>query len=68
MAKINFVLHGMVNWSSSITSYKLIKADKEPTSQTPGLPLLDVPTTKKEPILQTLGLPLFDLTLPKEEV
>ena len=68
MAKINFVLHGMVNWSSSITSSKLIKADKEPTSQTPGLPLLDVPTTKKEPILQTQGLPLFDLTLPKEEV
>jgi hypothetical protein len=68
MAKINFVLHGMVNWSSSITSSKLIKADKQPTSQTPGLPLLLVHPIKKVPSLQTKGLPLFDLTLTKEEV
>jgi len=68
MAKINFVLHGMVSWSSSITSSKLIKADNEPTSQTPGVPLLDVPAPKKEPDLQIQGLPLFNLEPIKKEV
>ncbi len=68
MAKINFVLHGMVNWSSSITSSKLKKLEIEPTSQTPGLPLLDVPGPKTESCLQTQGLPLFDLEIAKKEV
>jgi len=68
MAKINFILHGMVNWSSSITSSKLINANKEPTGLTPGLPLLDVPITKKEPCFQTQGLPLFNLAPTKKEV
>ena len=67
MAKINFVLHGMVNWSSSITSSKLIKTNNKPSSQTPGLPLLDLPITKKEPLLQTQGLPLFNLAPTKKE-
>ncbi len=67
MAKINFVLHGIVNWSSSNTSSKLIKTKKDPSCQTPGLPLLDLPTTHKEPCFQTQGLPLFNLAPTKKE-
>ncbi|GEM_PF-5947805 len=68
MAKINFVLHGMVSWSSSTTGSKLIKANNALSSQTPGLPLLDVPTINKEPCLQTQGLPLFNVATIKKEV
>jgi len=68
MAKINFVLHGMVNWNSSTISSKLKKLEIEPTIQTPGLPLLDVPGPKKEPDLQIQGLPLFNLEPTKKEV
>ena len=68
MAKINFVLHGMVSWSSPATSSKLIKAKNALSSLTPGIPLLDLPTINKEPSLQTQGLPLFNLVATKKEV
>jgi type I restriction-modification system DNA methylase subunit len=55
MAKINFVLHGIVNRSSSNTSSKLIKTNNEPSSQTPGLPLLDLPTVKRNPSFKPRG-------------